>query len=124
MIILFLLIAIIIVALCVNTHKEENNTRIFPDTSISNKTNYLEILDDPRWEQKREEILKRDNHECQWCHKTTTYKNPLQIHHKYYIMHNGKFRQPWDYPDKALITLCKNCHEFAHKNRKPPVIFK
>lgn len=39
----------------------------------------------------------------------------LNIHHKYYVL--GKY--PWDYPNDALITLCKGCHQIAHESLIP-----
>jgi len=35
----------------------------------------------------------------------------LEVHHKYY---NRDFETPWDYPDDALITLCRKCHKDVH----------
>jgi hypothetical protein len=40
----------------------------------------------------------------------------LHIHHKYY--QTGK--QPWEYTNEALTTLCWDCHEDLHKNKKIP----
>jgi 5-methylcytosine-specific restriction endonuclease McrA len=65
-------------------------------------TKYLEKLKDPRWEKKRLEILYRDNNICQQCGDSGN-----QIHHKEYLMG----REPWDYPDEYLITLCHECHQ-------------
>ena len=33
----------------------------------------------------------------------------------------GKFKDPWYYDAKELITLCKICHEAGHRNYKIPV---
>jgi len=67
-------------------------------------TTYSEKLRDPRWQKKRLEILNRDEWECRRClDKETT----LHVHHVYY--EDGK--EPWEYPDKALVTLCATCHE-------------
>ena len=97
------------------------NANVRQKTQITSKQNhrYEELLNDPRWIAKRQEILARDNNECIWCHST---KN-LQVHHKYYKWKNGDFIAPWDYPDNALMTLCENCHKKAHKKRKPPIVF-
>lgn len=64
---------------------------------------YKEQLLDNRWKLKRDSILKRDEKQCQHCESS---KN-LQVHHKYY-KHD---LMAWQYPDEALITLCKNCHQ-------------
>jgi 5-methylcytosine-specific restriction endonuclease McrA len=55
---------------------------------------------------KRKEILLRDSYRCFSCKTTTN----LQVHHKYYL----KDREIWDYPNTALITLCKDCHKQLH----------
>jgi hypothetical protein len=65
---------------------------------------YSEKLKDPRWQKKRLEIFKRDKFTCQLC---TDKENTLVVHHKKYI--NGK--EPWDYKNEFLITLCEKCHE-------------
>ena len=67
------------------------------------KKSYYEKLKDPRWQRKRLEILKRDNFQCQSCH---TDKVTLHIHHIQYL----PVKNPWDYPDNYLATLCKDCH--------------
>ncbi len=36
----------------------------------------------------------------------------LQVHHLAYI----EGRDPWDYSDEILITLCKECHTLLHKS--------
>lgn len=41
----------------------------------------------------------------------------LHIHHTYYQY--GLY--PWQYPSESLQTLCWNCHEKLHANRKVPV---
>lgn len=41
----------------------------------------------------------------------------LNVHHKYYI--NGK--NPWEYDNEALVTLCEDCHCDIHKSAKTPV---
>ncbi len=65
---------------------------------------YAEKLRDPRWQKKRLEILERDEWTCQLCgDKETT----LVVHHRWY----RKGKDPWDYPDNCLATLCESCHE-------------
>lgn len=42
----------------------------------------------------------------------------LNIHHNYYI----QGLKPWEYEDdKALITLCENCHKNFHKHNQVPI---
>lgn len=64
---------------------------------------YKEKLLDPRWQKKRLEIFKRDKFACKLCGDTET---TLNIHHKKYIY--GK--NPWEYKNADLITLCQHCH--------------
>lgn len=65
---------------------------------------YSEKLKDPRWQKKRLQILERDNWTCTACGDM---RSTLAVHHFYY--ERGK--DPWDYPDDALATLCEDCHE-------------
>lgn len=64
---------------------------------------YSEKLKDPRWQKKRLEILERDKWTCRICEDTTS---TLVVHHRDYLP--GK--EPWEYPDDLLITLCEDCH--------------
>lgn len=68
--------------------------------------NYKDQLKTPEWKAKRLEILERDSYCCVKC----SCKKGLQIHHNYY--EDGKLA--WEYPNKALTTLCKSCHKLFH----------
>jgi hypothetical protein len=72
------------------------------------KNEYYEKLKDPRWQKKRLEIFQRDDFTCQRCYST---ENTLNVHHLYYIPD----REPWDYPNDILITLCQECHEYERE---------
>lgn len=74
------------------------------------KQNYAELLKDPRWQTKAKEIKEWDRGVCQLCGDN---KN-LQVHHLCY----DKDRMPWDYPRRALITLCDNCHNKIHDSER------
>jgi len=81
-------------------------------------TTYREKLLDPRWQRKRLEILQRDEFGCQECGDSET---TLHVHHRYY--ESGK--DPWDYPDEALETICARCHEqetFGRENADKLII--
>jgi hypothetical protein len=64
---------------------------------------YREILKDSRWKDKRKRIIARSKNRCEECGTD----GPLQVHHCYYRFG----RQPWQYPDGALLALCNSCHE-------------
>jgi hypothetical protein len=66
--------------------------------------NYSEKLKSPKWQKKRLEILNRDKFKCKLCLDTET---ELQIHHLKYT------KEPWDAPNKDLITYCKHCHKLV-----------
>lgn len=74
--------------------------------------NYLDKLKDPRWQKKRLQILKRDAFTCQDCGETT---KTLHIHHKRYI----RGHEPWEYKNWMLTTVCEDCHERRHAEKKP-----
>lgn len=76
------------------------------------KQDYSELLNHPKWQRKRLEIMQRDDFKCRLCGDDET---TLHIHHKEYI--NGN--KPWEYEESYLITLCEHCHravEFYKKN--------
>jgi len=65
--------------------------------------NYSELLKDPRWQKKRLLILERDNWKCTLCKRDNV---TLHVHHKSYEYQ----KNPWEYDDSILITLCESCH--------------
>lgn len=67
------------------------------------KITYAEKLKDPRWQKKRLEIFQRDQFRCMECFSD---EKSLQVHH---IAYKGK--EPWDTPNKLLITYCHECHQ-------------
>ena len=94
---------------------------------------YDVLLQTKEWQKKRQEILKRDHYQCTKCNNSEIYSqftmNPLQVHHRFYIIEktcpqSNKFiyNLPWDYPEQALITVCKKCHENIHKTQKIPFV--
>lgn len=60
---------------------------------------YFELLKSPKWQRKRLEIMDRDDFACVRCDER---ESELQVHHAYYEAN----RDPWDYPDESLSTLC------------------
>ncbi|MHC4616269.1 MAG: HNH endonuclease [Planctomycetota bacterium] len=67
-------------------------------------TTYKEKLEDRRWQEKRRQILERDDWRCTVCGTKEGY---LQVHHGSY----AAGVEPWEYPDGLLYTLCKECHQ-------------
>lgn len=65
---------------------------------------YREKLKDPRWQKMRLKIFERDKWTCRNCEDKET---SLHIHHIFY----ESDKDPWDYPENSLITLCKDCHQ-------------
>ena len=88
--------------------KEEYSPPVFIGKQPPKKDirNYKEKLKDIKWKRKRDEIFKRDNYTCRCGSRMN-----VQVHHKKYVW--GK--EPWDYPNEDLITLCKMCHKKEHK---------
>ena len=67
-------------------------------------SSYSQKLRDPRWQKKRLIIMDRDKFTCCNCGES---EQTLNVHHCYY----EAGREPWDYPEASLITLCESCHE-------------
>ncbi len=72
---------------------------------------YLEKLRDPRWIERANQIKLRDENRCRDCGRAD---QTLNVHHDYYETGH----EPWDYPDSALLTLCRDCHEARHQLEK------
>jgi hypothetical protein len=72
---------------------------------------YSDKFKDPRWQKKRLEILERDEWMCCFCSCT---EKTLHVHHRWY----EKDTDPWDYPNKCLVTLCEECHEIETSDLK------
>lgn len=77
-------------------------------------------LFDRKWQIKRQEILKRDHSACILCGE----KEHLVIHHKQYhfVTRLSKFKDPWDYDNRYLITLCSRCHQKGHDKFEIPIM--
>lgn len=70
---------------------------------------YREALHNPKWLEKRKIILARDNNTCTVCGS----KKNLHVHHTFY--YNNVRVSPWEYPNKSLVTVCKDCHTKFHE---------
>lgn len=70
------------------------------------KKSYWEMLQDPRWQRKRLEIMEAAEFTCVMCDSK---EKTLTVHHSYY----EKDREPWDYPAKSLWCVCDDCHKKA-----------
>ena len=107
-----------------------------------NEITYNDLLQCIEWKNRRSEIIERDNNKCRNCGKTKTGKifsgtkviylkldkeaiengenvvasEPvhLEVHHKYYVLN----REPWNYKNDALLTVCRECHEDIHSKTK------
>ncbi|MHC8949245.1 hypothetical protein [Sphingobacterium hungaricum] len=79
---------------------------------------YGAALLDERWKKRRKEILGRDNNQCVNCGA----EEKLQVHHRQYHfeIRLRKFKEPWDYPNILMITLCEKCHQRGHQLYKIP----
>jgi hypothetical protein len=72
---------------------------------------YSEQLRDPRWQRKRLEIMHRDDWRCRKC---DNHQEMLTVHHHFYLAG----REPWDYHESLLVTLCDSCHNAHHERRR------
>jgi hypothetical protein len=74
---------------------------------------YADKLKDVRWQKRRLEILQRDEFMCKSCFANEESAAEMEdtltlhVHHMYY---EGN-RDPWDYPNESLVTLCSECHD-------------
>ena len=96
------------------------NIEGFQKNNVSlNHGSYGFLLFDPRWKAKRLEILERDMKRCVICKS----ENNLQVHHRQYHFSTilNSFKNPWEYENRLLITICESCHQKGHRLYKVPV---
>jgi hypothetical protein len=55
--------------------------------------------------------MERDEFACVICYDN---ESTLNVHHCYY----GKKRDPWDYDNDHLMTLCEECHKDVEAKRE------
>jgi hypothetical protein len=81
---------------------------------------YGGLLFKQEWRNKRQIILQRDGNSCFICKST----NSLQVHHRQYhfVVRENKLKDPWDYPNYLLISLCSDCHKKGHSKYKVPIV--
>lgn len=89
-------------------------TRLLSGAFLFPRMTWLELLDDSRWQERKNFILLRDNHKCQHPKCKSRKHTSVQVHHIYYM----PGRMPWEYPDEMLLTLCKYCHETENQRSR------
>lgn len=96
-----------------------NFTNVTNNATTLNHGGYGATLFDPRWKAKRKEILERDQNQCVNCKG----KKNLHIHHRQYHFSRtlNVFKNPWEYDNRLMITLCEDCHQKGHRLYKVPV---
>lgn len=103
-----------VVSKSVNIKNEVNKSNQKPETKLTGNEkykylSYFEKLKHPKWQKKRLEIMNRDNFKCRCClHSEKT----LNVHH---IFYDKKYKNPWDYPNELLVTMCEDCHAIEHE---------
>lgn len=65
------------------------------------------------WRNKRKEIIKRDNGECQLCKEEGRVSKGMVVHH---IKHYDKYPE-LGLTNENLITLCSACHNKVHPEK-------
>ena len=69
----------------------------------AHKKVYQMYLNSDEWKKKRDFVLSRDNHICQFCGAEATEVHHLSYERKYNEAHYD------------LISICRPCHELIHK---------
>jgi 5-methylcytosine-specific restriction endonuclease McrA len=91
---------------CSKTKHPRNSNDVI---RTSNK-HYQDLVDE-RWRSKRATIVAQANFKCVECGAGDC---RLEVHHLYYV----KGKRLWEYPEKALKSLCSACHKEWHQNHR------
>jgi len=107
---------------------EKDNAYLSGNSGTNDLVNYEKLaqemyeimLADPRWDIKKDVILHRDDYKCVIC----GHRSGLQVHLRqyHYNDHTKQFKQPWEYADNLLISVCEPCHTEGHKKFEVPII--
>ena len=73
---------------------------------------YRDKLRDDRWQSKRMLVLIRDGWVCRNC--GNDYDDHSEVHHLFYL----PGREPWEYHQDDLATLCRVCHQEETDRRR------
>jgi len=65
------------------------------------------------WRNKRKDIIKRDNNECQECKRNGKFSKAECVHHIEHL----KDRIDLALTDSNLISLCYTCHNEVHPEK-------
>lgn len=71
---------------------------------------YNDYIHSQVWRDKVKKRIQIDNGQCQMCGCRGTRYNPLQVHHL-----RGYRDLGHEDVDRDLVTLCKSCHDGAHR---------
>lgn len=67
-----------------------------------------------RWKHKREDILRRDNNECQMCKAEGGHSEATTVHHIKHLKDNPELALE----DSNLMSLCAECHNKVHPEKQ------
>ena len=81
------------------------------------KNKFRKQYKDPRWLEKRKEVLDAKGYTCIKCER----HDNLQAHHLTYICENGVWRNVWDYPLDNFVVLCEKCHKEVNQDITNPL---
>ena len=77
------------------------------------KGNVVSFYKSSLWLHKRNEILKRDNYECQMCKAKGRYHRAECVHH---IKHLRQYIN-LALEDRNLLSVCNSCHNVLHPEK-------
>ena len=71
---------------------------------LVDKSSHPELLNHPKWHEKKLEILEISGFQCVNC---KSQEKTLDVYHSYY----ESSLKPWEYPKKSLYCLCGECYK-------------
>ena len=74
------------------------------------KTEYRKLLQNPKWQKKRLEILQRDNFSCVVCGNGIDTDTQVHVNNLSY----RKVCMPLECDINDMIVLCQKCHQRIH----------
>ena len=91
--------------------KQYNSDRYIRDKANEDKIRMFYVSNE--WKNKRQEIIKRDNNECQICKVLSKFVQSDDVHH--IVPMTKDFSKKLD--NNNLISLCSKCHKDIHYHK-------
>lgn len=86
---------------------------------------WIQFYKSTLWKHKRAEVLRLDHYECQMCKSNGKYTRATTVHHVKHLKDRPDLALSlYDGKDRQLVSLCNECHNKVHPEKRKEYIKK